>query len=299
MTRSLQKENLITATDGFSKRGAAAFRALLLTVLFLLMAPVLNAAPKSEYWAIWDKSDATAQKVFDHSLWNALLSRYLAEPSDGSVRLFDYKSVSASDRKQLQAYISSLSGADPRAYRKSEQMAYWINLYNALTVELVLKHYPVKSITKIGPWYKFGPWDEGIVTVAGQKLTLNDIEHRILRPIWKDKRIHYAVNCASRGCPDLAMEAFTGEGIEGQLEAAARRFVNQEKALVFIDGRLVLSRLYEWYVADFGDRAALMKHFLAHLQPPLSEKLKKYTGPLDYQYDWSLNHSAPAAARKK
>ncbi|MGI9273509.1 MAG: DUF547 domain-containing protein [Endozoicomonas sp.] len=284
---------MTTKIDGLSKNGAA-FRAYLLTALFLLMAPALNAAPKSEYWAIWDKSDASSQKVFDHSSWSPLLSRYLSEPADGSVRLFDYKSVSASDRKQLQAYIASLSGVDPRTYRKSEQMAYWINLYNALTVELILKHYPVKTITKIGSWYQFGPWDEEIVTVAGQKLTLNDIEHRILRPIWKDKRIHYAVNCASRGCPDLAMEAFTGAELEGQLEEAARRFINQEKAVEFIDGRLALSQIYEWYVADFGDRAALMKHFLAHLQPPLSEKLKKYTGPLDYQYDWSLNDRAPS-----
>lgn len=111
---------------------------------------------------------------------------------------FRYKAVSDTDHQKLKDYLDYLSRLTPVEYPREIQKAYWINLYNALTVDLILQHYPVESITDIGSWYHFGPWDDEVVTASGQPLTLNDIEHRILRPLWEDNRIHYAVNCASR-----------------------------------------------------------------------------------------------------
>ena len=166
---------------------------------------------------------------------------------------------------------------------------YWINFYNALTVELILKNYPVKSITKLGGWFKFGPWDEKVAEVAGQSLTLNDIEHRILRPLWNDKRIHYAVNCASLGCPDLVDKVYTGGNVEQMLEVQTERFIRQEKAISWIDGRLVLSRIYEWYEADFGSRKDLIQHFKQYSTPAQNRRLEKFTGIINYQYSWNLN----------
>lgn len=261
--------------------------------LLMLLSSVTSAAPASEYWGFWDKSDEKSLKAIDHSTWDVFLSRYLKPSADPEGTFLSYSKVSAPDRKLLKDYIASLTRLDPRQYVRAEQMAYWINLYNALTVELILENYPVKSITKLGPWYKFGPWDDKITKVAGQSLSLNDIEHRILRPIWQDKRIHYAVNCASKGCPDLALEAYSSIKLNSQLSEAARRYVNQEKGVVFIDKRLVLSRIYEWYSVDFGSRDELMAHLKANASDGLRRKLEKYTGPIDYQYDWGLNELKP------
>ena len=259
----------------------------LLIYLGLLLPLSATAAPASKYWGIWDKSNETSSQVIDHSDWSGLLSQYLKSYPDGS--LFAYSNVSKKDRAKLQGYIGYLTELEPRDYNRNEQLAYWINLYNALTIELILKHYPVKSITKIGPWYKFGPWDESITEVAGTALTLNDIEHRILRPVWQDKRIHYVVNCASIGCPDLAADAYTGATVESMMAVAEKRFIQQEKGVDFVDGKLALSRIYEWYAIDFGSREALLRHIRENSQLAMAKKIDQYSGEILYQYNWSLN----------
>ena len=150
-------------------------------------------------------------------------------------------------------YIEQLAGIDPRAYRRIEQKAYWINLYNALTVKLIVDHYPVGSITTLGKTLgAFGPWDDHLITLAGQTLSLNDIEHRILRPLWKDPRIHFAVNCASYGCPDLQDIAFTAENIETLLNKAATDYLSHPRGAHFDGDELVLSSIFDWYAEDFG-----------------------------------------------
>lgn len=259
----------------------------LLVAFGLLLVQAVSAAPAIKYWGIWDKSDETSVKTIDHSIWGAVLSGYLNSRPDGV--LFAYSKVTTQDREKLQKYLAYLAGLDPRLFNRKEQKAYWINLYNALTVELILDNYPVKSITRIGPWYKFGPWDDEITSVAGEPLTLNDIEHRILRPIWQDKRIHYVVNCASKGCPDLAAQPYTGATVDDMMEEAAERYIRQEKGAVFIDGKLTLSRIYEWYATDFGSRESLLRHIKRYSRPDMMKRIDKYTGELVYQYSWSLN----------
>ena len=245
------------------------------------------AAPASRYWALWDKSDESATKTVDHSLWQGILNDYLIQHPEGN--RFNYKKVSSQDKQALKKYLKQLTTIDPRTYNKKEQKAYWINLYNALTVDLILTHYPIKSITKIGSWWRFGPWDETATHIASQNLTLNDIEHRILRPLWQDKRIHYAVNCASLGCPDLSHQAYTGANTELLLEAQAERFIQQEKGVNWVDGKLVLSRIYEWYATDFGNRNELISHLRQYSTKKQQKRLLNYTGTQEYQYDWNLN----------
>nr|WP_306671012.1 DUF547 domain-containing protein [Endozoicomonas sp. SESOKO1] len=245
------------------------------------------AAPASQYWAFWDKNNPDSSEVIHHHLWQEILDSYLVLRPDGN--RFRYQSVNQEDRDKLNKYIMDMSSLDPRTYSEAEQKAYWINLYNALTVDLVLEHYPVKSITKIGPWYRFGPWDMEITRVAGQELTLNDIEHRILRPLWDDSRIHYAVNCASLGCPDLSATVFTAANTEQMLDELARRFIRQEKGMSWVDGRLTLSRIYEWYEQDFVDQEGVVLHLRQFASRKDARRLKKYTGTIQYQYDWGLN----------
>ena len=255
--------------------------------LLVVVSPLLMAAPESRYWGFWDKHNPSSSATIDHSDWQTLLSSYLTEVSEGTY--FSYSMVSPEDRQVLKSYLDGLKGLDPRTYNRNEQLAYWINFYNALTVDLILDNYPVKSITKLGPWYRFGPWDDTVTKVAGQPLTLNDIEHRILRPIWKDKRIHYVVNCASKGCPDLMAEPFTAENVNEKMEAAAKRFIQQEKGVSFVDGKLTLSRVYEWYADDFGSKESLLRHLKQHSTPAMIRKIDEVQSEPLYQYNWSLN----------
>lgn len=242
-------------------------------------------APKPEYWAYWDQSNETSTLKVDHQIWQQMLDTYLI--SRGDQTLFNYAAVTDQDKIQLQHYIKSLTLSDPRDLKKARQYAYWVNLYNAITVKIILDNYPVKSITKLGGFLSFGPWDDKVATVTGQTITLNDIEHRILRPLWNDPRTHYAVNCASLGCPNLQPQAFTADNTESLLDTAARQFINSDKGVKVTDNTLRLSSIYDWFEADFGGNKDTL---LQHLQNyRTNNDLKGWQGEISYEYDWSLN----------
>lgn len=135
-------------------------------IILCCMAGLSMATPDCEYWPLWDRSHKASQTIVSHAQWQSLLDTYLSERPE--VRLFAYGKVSASDRSQLDRYLVYLASMDPRDYRRSEQIAYWINPYNALTIQLILENYPVKSIRKLGKgFFSIGPWNDDIVTVAG------------------------------------------------------------------------------------------------------------------------------------
>ena len=255
----------------------------------LLFSVQLQAAPSAELWSLWKKADNNSQQIISHQPWHTFVNKYVRQPEDADMYMMDYAAVSAADKKELSDYLKQLQGTDPRQYNRNEQFAYWINLYNALTVNLILDKYPVKSIRKIGSWLGFGPWDNTITEVAGQALTLNDIEHRILRPIWQDPRIHYAVNCASIGCPDLLPTAWTGAQVEALLEQAAQRYISQSKGVELQDNTLKLSSIYEWYSSDFGNQQQLLNHLAKYAPAEKKVQLQKFQGDIDYRYDWNLN----------
>jgi len=261
----------------------------LMAVFLILFASHLAAAPKAERWDIWDTSDETRAAQIDHSAWQELLTLYLDARHPSGIARFDYARAQKDHPRLLDAYLDQLTGLDPRQFTRAEQLAYWINFYNALTVRLVLKHYPVASITSIGPWHTFGPWDQVITTIAGQPLTLNDIEHRILRPLWRDPRLHYALNCASLGCPNLAAEAYTAKNSERLLDAGARAYINHPRGVSFEDDERVLSKIYDWFAVDFGDEMGLRNHLVRYAEPALAQRLKTFEGKTRYDYDWSLN----------
>ncbi|MCJ8168557.1 DUF547 domain-containing protein [Atopomonas sediminilitoris] len=256
-------------------------------VLLSALAWGAQAAPASEPWPMWQASQEQASLRVDHSLWQDVLNRYLDDQHASGINRFAYGQVHPQDVRQLDAYIRALTAIDPRQLSRAEQKAYWINLYNAVTVQLMLKAWPVSSIRKLGAWYALGPWDDEVVVVAGQGLTLNDIEHRILRPIWQDARIHYAVNCASLGCPNLASQAFTAENTERLLEQAAREFINHPRGVQWQQGRWQLSSIYDWYSVDFPDLAA---HLAQYADASLQALLKQHPlSDVRYDYEWAVN----------
>jgi hypothetical protein len=248
--------------------------------------------PKSDLWSVWDLSDEQNEATIDHQPWQALLEVYLDASHPSGISRFDYAALTDADQDRLGAYVVALASLDPREYSRAEQKAYWINLYNALTVDLVQKKYPVESIKKIyGGLLGLGPWNRELVEIAGEMLSLNDIEHRILRPIYQDPRIHYAVNCASLGCPNLSARAFTAANTDDLLEAAARNYINHPRGASFDDrGRLRVSSIFDWYQIDFGgSEAGVIAHLRGHAEPELAGRLEAYDGRLRYGYDWALN----------
>lgn len=237
----------------------------------------------------WQVSNEGNKQAIDHQLWADVLAKYLSEDEMSGIRVFDYQAVSKQDKLKLTAYIAELQRIDPRTFQKNEQLAYWANLYNALTIDIVLKHYPIDSIKSIGDGIT-GPWNIELVNIVGKSLTLNQIEHGILRALWQDNRIHYVINCASVGCPDLPVKPLTGDIIEQQLTAGATRFINQSKGVELDGNTLILSSIYHWFSVDFGDsEQQLLMHLAQYATPELKAKLKVFNGKIEYNYNWKLN----------
>jgi hypothetical protein len=237
-----------------------------------------------------DRSDG--HDAFDHGRFDALLARFVRAAADGVTRV-DYAAwkVSLADRARLRHYIEALAALDPGRLSRDEQFAYWANLYNALTLDVVLDAYPVGSIRQIKPTLlSIGPWKKQIVRVLGVDLSLDAIEQDILRKGWRDPRVHYAVNCASISCPNLPLRAWRGPGLSQALDAAARAYVNHPRGVRFEGDSLVVSSIYRWYAADFGGSdAAVIAHLRGFAAAPLRARLDAAHRIARDDYDWSLN----------
>jgi len=257
---------------------------------------VLAGCNQAEAHPEWDTSNESNEATIDHGMWQQLLDRYV-HPHESGINRVDYASLKANadDSALLDSYIDSLQGIDPRGYSRDVQMAYWINFYNALTVKVVAEAYPVDSIRDIGEGLGSligtGPWSDEVTEVAGVPLTLDNIEHNILRPIWQDPRIHYAVNCASHGCPNLSKTVYTAANLEEQMEAGAAEYVNHLRGVDLIDEDfLVISSIYTWFVEDFGDsEEGVLAHLVKYAEDDLAESLGNFAGVIEYEYDWQLN----------
>lgn len=284
-------------------QGMTRLRLPLLFIFSLLISSLVGAggleamfAPKAEPWALWTAHDATSAQKINHQSWDTFLTRYVQKHPDGINRL-PYAAVTDADKQSLTNYITAMRAIAINKYNRIEQLAYWINLYNAETVHIVLQHYPVASIRDIDispGFFADGPWGKQLLTVNQQALSLNDIEHRILRPIWKDPRVHYAVNCASLGCPNLQDRAFTAENLEDMLNMAAREYVNHPRGVKIDEGSLYVSSIYSWFGGDFGnDTPAVIQHIKQYADPGLAKTLEKIDFINGDSYNWSLNDSQP------
>ena len=242
-----------------------------------------------------------------HEDWQSLLSRHVKTLRNGHASAVDYQGFNA-DRDQLSRYLAALSAIEPEVYGKwsaARQLAFLINAYNAWTVELVLRHYgEIDSIKEIGGWFR-SPWRQRFIPLLGKKRSLDDIEHGMIRRQFSEPRIHFAVNCASIGCPALREEAYRGEVLESQLDQATRRFVADRERNGLRDGQLYLSKIFDWYGKDFeqGWRGqSSLEAFLASYADELRltaealSALRARRLPIAFSdYDWRLNDTATVA----
>ena len=270
---------------------------LSLVSLFIGAATAFSA-PASDLWPRWQNHNPENSEVIDHSVWQIFLDKYLVtnpliaeSPKISGINRVRYAGVSKIDYGLLKNYLTSLEDIPVSNFSRPQQRAFWINLYNAATVNLILEHYPLESITKISfSFFSFGPWDEELLSVEGEELSLNDIEHRILRPIWQDTRIHYALNCASLGCPNLLPQAFTELNTESLLEQGAHDYINHPRGANVQDDSLILSKIYDWYQADFGgNEDGVLLHLQQYSTKEWLKSLQTEELEIEYQYDWRLN----------
>lgn len=239
-------------------------------ILFMLMA------------AVPVQSVSSPSKV-DNRLYDELLKKYVL---NGQV---NYKGLK-SDESRLDAYLNHLAIIRPNRLERKDRFAFYINAYNAWTIKLILDHYPgISSIKDIGGIFS-SPWKKKIARINGELITLDHIEHDILRPQFKDPRVHFAINCAARSCPPLANFAFNGKELDEQLDLLTRKFINNSHSNYLKDDTLWVSRIFKWFGEDFNDdiigfiETYAQKDFKGLLNSPKKKIKIKY---LDY--DWALN----------
>lgn len=272
----------------------AAFSAVIRAGCFLafMSCAAANAAEPADLF----RSVASGSNLsVDHSSWDRLLQTYVKPSADGLNRV-NYGAFKNGGQAELKQYIDQMLAVDPRTLDRAEQFAFLANLYNAKTIDIVLDHYPVSSIKDIslggGLFAAFtgGPWKAKVLTLQGVEFSLDDIEHAVLRPLFKDPRAHYSVNCASVGCPNLQTRAFTGAKLDAQLDASAKAYVSNPRGVSIARGRLVVSSIYEWFKADFGGNdEGVLAHLRRYAAPELKAKLDGVKAVSDHHYDWSLN----------
>lgn len=249
---------------------------------------------------------AQAQSTFDHShaAWSNLLKKNVAWAANGNSSLVDYAGFK-NDQVKLNAYLAQLSAvkeAEFKSWTNSQQQAFLLNAYNAQTVKLILSKYPnLKSIKDLGSLLS-SPWSKPLFPLLGQKRSLDDVEHKLLRGAknFNEPRVHFAANCASIGCPALRPEAYEALNFDTQLEDQTKRFLSDRSRNRFnkSEEALYLSSIFDWYGEDFakGLHAKNLSEFLARYAGSLGlsnaekEKLKKTQIDIEFlDYDWSLN----------
>jgi hypothetical protein len=231
-----------------------------------------------------------------HADWGAVLKSNMA--SDGYVRYSELKRESANRKDHpFTRYIESIQGVTRAEFDRwtvNEQKAYLINAYNGLTVKLIVDSYPVKSIRDIGGLFK-KPWDvEFFKLLGGAATSLDPIEHKLLRPVYRDVRLHSAVNCASTSCPPLRAEPYVGNRLDEQLDDQMRRWLGDPTRNQYepSTGTLKLSKIFDWYKSDFDDWGGGVLKVVEKFGPDTARAAIKKGGHVEYlDYDWGLNEA--------
>jgi hypothetical protein len=235
-----------------------------------------NAAPATH--------EGNSQPV-SHQLWDQLLQKHVTDAGDVDYRGF------IRDSLQLNQYLQLLSTNPPneKNWSPDEQLAYWINAYNAYTIQLIIRHYPVVSIRDIGSKIQIpfvnSPWDIKFISIGNHVYDLNNIEHGIIRERFDEPRIHFALVCAARSCPRLLNRAYTASGLDEQLSAQGRNFLNDPAKNRIAADRVEISKLFDWYKGDFTKKGSLID-FLNRFS---SEKINPKAQIKYLDYDWTLN----------
>lgn len=224
-----------------------------------------------------------------HASFDSLLHTYV----DGFGVRYSAWAADATDRGKLQRYLDRLAQQRIDGWPADAQLAFWINLYNAATLNLILDNYPTDSIKKLGALFS-SPWKRKIITVAGRDLSLDDVEHNIIRKQFDDARIHFALNCAAVSCPPLAPFAFLPSKLDEQLDAVSAKALQHERWLEIGEDEIRVSKIFDWYKGDFEAYSGSVRRFIARYRPEQQAAILDESKKLKIMnYDWSLNEARP------
>ena len=266
---------------------------LLLCVVFLVsLSHLADASIHKHLWRQWEVNNPLSHDMISHQEWQTFLKRRTVENQEG-ILLVDYAALTPDDHQLLHRYLQRMSKINILNYNRKEQLAYWLNMYNALTVQLVARFYPIASIQDINispGLFSVGPWGAKVITVNSTPLSLDDIQNRIIRPIWNDPRIHYALNNAAIGSANLKKNVYQGHCLEKQLNAAALDYINSFRGTQVVEGKLIVSKIYEWYGEDFGENEQdIIHHLSIYAREPLKNNIQTCQSISGYIYNWHLN----------
>lgn len=264
-------------------------------LLILLATGLVHASFNKSLWPKWEVNNPLSQQTISHQAWQEFLDRHVTT-NDEKINLVDYAHINTKELDLLKDYIKQMSQIDIDNYNRHEQLAYWINIYNALTVQIITEYYPVANIQEINispGLFSVGPWGANLIKVKGTSLSLDDINNRIIRPIWNDARTHYTLNNATIGAPNLSKQAYQGIRIEEQLNNAASTYINSLRGVQVIEGKLIISKMYDWYEEDFGGtKHDVIKHLSQFAKERLLSQLKHINSIDSYIYNWHINSPA-------
>ena len=229
---------------------------------------------------------------FSHSAWTSVLQKYVVVKGPiGQVKYRELKN----NPSGLDAYLKQLQGVKEREFKgwnKQQQYVFWVNAYNAFTVKLIVDNYPVKSIKKLGSLFR-SPWKKRFFALLGKQRHLDEIEHDILRAQFSEPRTHFALNCASIGCPALLGEAYTAKKMERQLEQQTKVFLRDTSRNKISGKQVVVSKIFDWFKEDFAKNEQSVQKFIAPYitdDPAIQAKLRRGEFAISYStYDWNLN----------
>ena len=225
-----------------------------------------------------------------HAEFTNILQKYVNAPDGQGLTHFNYGRLKAtpSDKAALDNYIKKLANINPDTLGRNEAIAYYANLYNAVTVQVVTENYPVSSIKKLGPLGS-GPWKKNLLTINGQPASLNNVEHDIMRKQFPSPYVHYMVNCASVGCPNLFDRAWEAGTLEQERQKAAAAYINSPRGVQITSKGLKISSIFKWFKEDFGGKSGTLQHIRKYARPELAQAIDNGAQIVDYGYDWSLN----------
>jgi len=272
---------------------------LLLTAGMTLLLSPLAVAQTNSSSSYGSGTSAAVQTASSHAAWTSILQNYVSAPDGQGLTHFDYARLSsnAADKAKLASYIQSLSATNPGTLSQNEAIAFYSNLYNAVTIDLIVQNYPVGSIRKAKTYNGekvsgiAGPWKKVKVSVNGQTMSLNDVEHEVLRKQFPSPYVHYMVNCASVGCPNLLDTAWEANTLDAARKKAATDYINSPRGVKITPKGLVVSSIFKWFKEDFGgSKANVLKHIRQHANPQLAAAIDSGATITGYDYDWSLNN---------
>ncbi|MBA2657819.1 MAG: DUF547 domain-containing protein [Tatlockia sp.] len=267
---------------------------------FIFITEGATASFHRDFWPKWEVNNPLSKATIEHDDWQEFLNRRVII-NDESINLVDYSHLKPEDRNLLKNYIDKMSKIDIDSYNRNEQLAFWINLYNALTVQVIAGYYPIDSIEEINispGLFSIGPWGKKLVIIDGSPLSLDDIQNRIIRPVWNDQRSVYALNNGAIGAANLSKKAYKGETIGADLDEVTFNYINSLRGVQVIEGSLIVSKIYDWFNEDFGSTEQdVITHIQQYAKEPLYSQLKYINKIESYVYNWHLNSTLSTNTR--